>query len=93
MNAAVRVQVLGCSGSIAAGSRTTAFLLDDRVLIEPDVSTLGAISTKTRPRARSGFSPCPINDVIPPIEAPTRTGFSATSAMIEVKSATSASMP
>jgi len=59
----------------------------------PLVSTLGAISTKTRPRARSGFSPCPINDVIPPIEAPTRTGFSATSAMIEVKSATSASMP
>lgn len=34
MNAALRVQVLGCSGSIAAGSRTTAFLLDDRVLID-----------------------------------------------------------
>ena len=30
----VRVQVLGCSGSIAAGSRTTAFLLDDNVLID-----------------------------------------------------------
>jgi len=30
----VRIQVLGCSGSIAAGSRTTAFLLDDRVLID-----------------------------------------------------------
>jgi ribonuclease BN (tRNA processing enzyme) len=34
MNAALRVQVLGCSGSIAAGSRTTAFLLDDRALID-----------------------------------------------------------
>jgi ribonuclease BN (tRNA processing enzyme) len=31
---AARVQVLGCSGSIAAGSRTTAFLLDDTVLID-----------------------------------------------------------
>lgn len=30
----VRLQVLGCSGSIAAGSRTTAFLLDDNVLID-----------------------------------------------------------
>lgn len=30
----VRIQVLGCSGSIAAGSRTTAFLLDDSVLID-----------------------------------------------------------
>lgn len=30
----VRVQVLGCSGSIAAGSHTTAFLLDDTVLID-----------------------------------------------------------
>lgn len=29
-----RLQVLGCSGSIAAGSRTTAFLLDDSVLID-----------------------------------------------------------
>ena len=28
------VQVLGCSGSIAAGSRTTSFLLDDDVLID-----------------------------------------------------------
>ena len=28
------VQVLGCSGSIAAGCRTTAFLLDDDVLID-----------------------------------------------------------
>src|SRR6185312_3412556 len=28
------VQVLGCSGSIAAGSRTTSFLLDDNVLID-----------------------------------------------------------
>lgn len=30
----VCVQVLGCSGSIAYGSRTTAFLLDDTVLID-----------------------------------------------------------
>ncbi len=30
----VRLQVLGCSGSIAVGSRTTAFLLDDTVLID-----------------------------------------------------------
>lgn len=30
----VRLQVLGCSGSIAVGSRTTAFLLDDAVLID-----------------------------------------------------------
>lgn len=30
----LRLQVLGCSGSIASGSRTTAFLLDDRVLID-----------------------------------------------------------
>ena len=28
------VQVLGCSGSIAAGCRTTSFLLDDDVLID-----------------------------------------------------------
>lgn len=28
------VRVLGCSGSIAAGSRTTSFLIDDRVLID-----------------------------------------------------------
>lgn len=28
------IRVLGCSGSIAAGSRTTAFLLDDHVLID-----------------------------------------------------------
>ena len=28
------VQVLGCSGSIAAGSKTTSFLLDDDVLID-----------------------------------------------------------
>src|SRR5437899_11180143 len=28
------LRVLGCSGSIAAGSRTTAFLLDDDVLID-----------------------------------------------------------
>ena len=28
------VQVLGCSGAIAAGSRTTAFLLDDDVLVD-----------------------------------------------------------
>ncbi|MBL8329995.1 MAG: 3',5'-cyclic-nucleotide phosphodiesterase [Rubrivivax sp.] len=30
----MQVRVLGCSGSIAAGSRTTAFLLDDDVLID-----------------------------------------------------------
>jgi cAMP phosphodiesterase len=30
----MRVRVLGCSGSIAAGSHTTAFLLDDDVLID-----------------------------------------------------------
>jgi len=34
VNTAVRLQVLGCSGSIAAGCRTTAFLLDDSVLID-----------------------------------------------------------
>lgn len=34
MNEPVRIQVLGCSGSIAAGCRTTAFLLDDSVLID-----------------------------------------------------------
>src|SRR6187431_945169 len=28
------IRVLGCSGSIAAGSRTTSFLLDDDVLID-----------------------------------------------------------
>lgn len=28
------IRVLGCSGSIAAGSRTTSFLLDDNVLID-----------------------------------------------------------
>jgi 3-mercaptopyruvate sulfurtransferase SseA len=46
---AARVQVLGCSGSIAAGSRTTAFLLDDRVLIDagtdldrPIITTCGS---------------------------------------------------
>ena len=30
----MQVRVLGCSGSIAAGSRTTSFLLDDDVLID-----------------------------------------------------------
>lgn len=30
----LHLQVLGCSGSIASGSRTTAFLLDDRLLID-----------------------------------------------------------
>jgi cAMP phosphodiesterase len=32
--AAMQIRVLGCSGSIAAGSRTTSFLLDDDVLID-----------------------------------------------------------
>ena len=30
----MKLRVLGCSGSIAAGSRTTAFLLDDNVLVD-----------------------------------------------------------
>jgi cAMP phosphodiesterase len=30
----MKIRVLGCSGSIAAGSRTTAFLLDDNVLVD-----------------------------------------------------------
>lgn len=30
----VRIRVLGCSGAIAVGCRTTAFLLDERVLID-----------------------------------------------------------
>jgi cAMP phosphodiesterase len=30
----MKIRVLGCSGSIAAGSRTTSFLLDDDVLID-----------------------------------------------------------
>ena len=30
----VQIRVLGCSGAIAAGCRTTAFLLDDRVLFD-----------------------------------------------------------
>jgi ribonuclease BN (tRNA processing enzyme) len=30
----MRIRVLGCSGSIAAGDRTTSFLLDDDVLID-----------------------------------------------------------
>jgi ribonuclease BN (tRNA processing enzyme) len=30
----MQIRVLGCSGSIAAGSRTTSFLLDDHVLID-----------------------------------------------------------
>lgn len=30
----MQIRVLGCSGSIAAGSRTTAFLVDDAVLID-----------------------------------------------------------
>jgi ribonuclease BN (tRNA processing enzyme) len=30
----MQIRVLGCSGSIAAGSRTTSFLLDDYVLID-----------------------------------------------------------
>jgi ribonuclease BN (tRNA processing enzyme) len=30
----MNIRVLGCSGSIAAGSRTTAFLLDDDILID-----------------------------------------------------------
>ena len=32
--AAMQIRVLGCSGSIAAGSRTTSFLLDRDVLID-----------------------------------------------------------
>ncbi|WP_130431410.1 MBL fold metallo-hydrolase [Rivibacter subsaxonicus] len=34
MSSALRIQVLGCSGSIAAGCRTTAFLLDEHTLID-----------------------------------------------------------
>lgn len=34
MNVPVHLRVLGCSGSIAAGCRTTAFLLEDSVLID-----------------------------------------------------------
>jgi ribonuclease BN (tRNA processing enzyme) len=34
MTDTVRLQVLGCSGSIAAGCRTTAFLLDEHTLID-----------------------------------------------------------
>ena len=30
----MQIRVLGCSGSIAAGSRTTSFLLDETVLID-----------------------------------------------------------
>ncbi|OJU86435.1 MAG: 3',5'-cyclic-nucleotide phosphodiesterase [Burkholderiales bacterium 66-5] len=30
----MKVRVLGCSGSIARGSRTTAFCLDDRILVD-----------------------------------------------------------
>jgi len=30
----MQIRVLGCSGSIAAGSRTTSFLLDDAVLVD-----------------------------------------------------------
>ena len=30
----MQIRVLGCSGSIAAGSRTTSFLLDDDILID-----------------------------------------------------------
>ena len=30
----MQIRVLGCSGSIAAGSRTTSFLLDSSVLID-----------------------------------------------------------
>jgi ribonuclease BN (tRNA processing enzyme) len=30
----MQIRVLGCSGSIAAGSRTTSFLLDDSILID-----------------------------------------------------------
>lgn len=33
-SSSMQIRVLGCSGSIAAGSRTTAFLLDDDVLID-----------------------------------------------------------
>ncbi len=34
VSATTRIRVLGCSGAIAAGSRTTAFLIDDDVLID-----------------------------------------------------------
>ncbi|HEX2013055.1 MAG TPA: 3',5'-cyclic-nucleotide phosphodiesterase, partial [Roseateles sp.] len=30
----MKITVLGCSGAIAAGCKTTAFLLDDDVLID-----------------------------------------------------------
>lgn len=30
----LRIRVLGCSGSIAAGSRTTSFLLDEQILVD-----------------------------------------------------------
>jgi ribonuclease BN (tRNA processing enzyme) len=30
----MQIRVLGCSGSIAAGSRTTSFLIDERILID-----------------------------------------------------------
>jgi ribonuclease BN (tRNA processing enzyme) len=34
LTCSMQIRVLGCSGSIAAGSRTTSFLLDDDVLID-----------------------------------------------------------
>ena len=47
--AAMQIRILGCSGSIAAGSRTTSFLLGDDVLIDAGTGvgdlTLGELAT------------------------------------------------
>ena len=53
----MQIRVLGCSGSIAAGSRTTAFLLDHDVLIDAGTGvgelTLAELARCPRPSRRA----------------------------------------
>ena len=54
----VRIRVLGCSGAIAAGCRTTAFLLDDRVLFDCGTG-VGELSVEEMTRESANSSQLP----------------------------------
>ena len=58
----MKIRVLGCSGSIAAGSRTTSFLLDDDVLIDAGTG-VGDLHARRagahRPHPRQPLAPRP----------------------------------
>jgi hypothetical protein len=54
----MQIRVLGCSGSIAAGCRTTSFLLDDDVLIDAGTG-VGDLTLTRWPASTTSWSPTP----------------------------------